>query len=174
MILSVVDRQILRPSSDFQRRYPVSTCSKFYACELSSKIFDLPPRTGCALQGRAHRGIGSTLLQGQITPQCLTLQLHISHLFLTLLRGAVYTSPQKSIIHVTISRFCDFVATITIAKINSTVTNCCTCKKKNELNYTTIQKYHNIITYNTDALRYTARMDLIDLGRSNEGMIRKG
>lgn len=171
MILSVVDRQILRPSSDFQRRYPGSTCSKFYACELSSKIFDLPPRTGCALQGRAHRGIGSILLQGQITPQCLTLQLHRSHLFLTLLRGAVYTSPQKSTIHVT---------------INSLLRLCCHDRdRENKFNGDKLALYtrrkrtelHDAleINLNTDALRYSARMDLlIDLGRSNEGMIRKG
>lgn len=94
---SSIGKLVLRPLSDFYRSYSVSTCCKFCAFrELSSKIFDLPPRKGCALQGRAHRGTGPTLLQEQITQQCLTLHLHRSHLFLTLPRGAVYTSLRKT------------------------------------------------------------------------------
>lgn len=106
-----------------------------------------------------------------------TLQLHRSHLFLTLLRGAVYTSPQKSTIHrVTINSLLRLCFHDHDREINSTVTNFVVTYEEKQ---TKLHDDFEITNLYTNALQITLRcttrrMDLVDLGRSNEGMIRKG
>lgn len=105
-----------------------------------------------------------------------TLQLHRSHLFLTLLRGAVYTSPQKSTIHrVTINsllRLC-FHDHDRENKFNGDEL-CCNVRRKQTKSHDDFEITNLYTNALQITLRCTTRMDLVDLGRSNEGMIRKG